>query len=715
MYKLLYSLQIVNSFILLPEDQQSQEEIEERQAWRAKFLDLGGFSHLYQILMDTQQFHLSAEQYKSNAKCVGFLLNVVKLFIQAALLSEPCEDLQHIFSPEKLSMITHHQDSNLIEQEFPNLIRKMSGGAADRMIEEINFSNLIIKLIELIEENIQNSHESEAVTLIESALDLLLPIIIYKPNLLPELYQKENFRQLIITSLLRTENSVIRESMKLTLSTISETIKSLPNDIELPRTFLLRSLIEKLPKDNNDICDEFFELFAKILELCNFSDESLLNEGLEFIYKREMIEERTLNNQDKVLAGYVKMVTTLIKISPFYKERLSELLEYTYKCLFEIPESAAAKSHNPPPKLKNTKSRKAAFSLLLELTSGCTQNGVILLQKLYENHSDLKSSGSFDSEISTRALSGYVGLRNLGATCYMNSLLQQFYMMPGLRKGILQTEVSTQDSENLDENLIFQFQLILANLSESEKQFYEPRGFCNAFKGYDGEPINVRIQQDADEFFNLLCDKLEETMKPTKQGKLLRNYMGGSIVHEIESSETDLPYKSERDEQFFRISLDIKNKKTLAEALDLYIKEDLLEGDNKYFCDQYAQKINAKKRCLINTLSNTVIIHLKRFEFDFTRMTRIKVNDYCEFPTLLNLKPWTKDGIENKSELPDSYYNYELVGVIVHSGGADAGHYYSFIKERNTDKWLRFDDRNVEDFRIENLKDECFGGESSFS
>jgi len=32
--------------------------------------------------------------------------------------------------------------------------------------------------------------------------------------------------------------------------------------------------------------------------------------------------------------------------------------------------------------------------------------------------------------------------------------------------------------------------------------------------------------------------------------------------------------------------------------------------------------------------------------------------------------------------MDDSYYEYELVGVLVHSGSADAGHYYSFIKER---------------------------------
>lgn len=31
--------------------------------------------------------------------------------------------------------------------------------------------------------------------------------------------------------------------------------------------------------------------------------------------------------------------------------------------------------------------------------------------------------------------------------------------------------------------------------------------------------------------------------------------------------------------------------------------------------------------------------------------------------------------------------NYELVGVVVHSGQANAGHYYSFIKERRFVTW----------------------------
>lgn len=66
--------------------------------------------------------------------------------------------------------------------------------------------------------------------------------------------------------------------------------------------------------------------------------------------------------------------------------------------------------------------------------------------------------------------------------------------------------------------------------------------------------------------------------------------------------------------------------------------------------------------------------------------------------------------------------NYELVGVVVHSGQASAGHYYSFIKERkrpdpaanptSRSRWFKFNDTTVEEFEMNDatLEAECFGG-----
>jgi hypothetical protein len=65
----------------------------------------------------------------------------------------------------------------------------------------------------------------------------------------------------------------------------------------------------------------------------------------------------------------------------------------------------------------------------------------------------------------------------------------------------------------------------------------------------------------------------------------LKNTVGGVLCNETSSLEEDFPYIGERDEDFYAITLDIKNKKSLQEALDLYVKPDILEGDNKYHCE----------------------------------------------------------------------------------------------------------------------------------
>ena len=69
------------------------------------------------------------------------------------------------------------------------------------------------------------------------------------------------------------------------------------------------------------------------------------------------------------------------------------------------------------------------------------------------------------------------------------------------------------------------------------------------------------------------------------------------------------------------------------------------------------------------------------------------------------------------------YYIYKLVGVVVHNGNAEAGHYFSFINtQRNEweesedylktekDRWVEFNDSIVREFNFQKLESECFGG-----
>lgn len=68
-------------------------------------------------------------------------------------------------------------------------------------------------------------------------------------------------------------------------------------------------------------------------------------------------------------------------------------------------------------------------------------------------------------------------------------------------------------------------------------------------------------------------------------------------------------------------------------------------------------------------------------------------------------------GLESKKDLDDQEQDflYNLVGVLVHSGSANSGHYYSYIKERDTNRWVEFNDTHVNEFDFSQLAKKCFG------
>ncbi len=105
---------------------------------------------------------------------------------------------------------------------------------------------------------------------------------------------------------------------------------------------------------------------------------------------------------------------------------------------------------------------------------------------------------------------------------------------------------------------------------------------------------------------------------------------------------------------------------------------------------------------------------MKRFEFNLQTLQRSKIDDYFAFPEQLNLQPYT---IEHLSGLaPDGKQDmFELVGVLVHAGTAESGHYYSYVRERPlnqdmTPKWVEFNDDQVGVWNPTMMEASTFGG-----
>jgi ubiquitin carboxyl-terminal hydrolase 34 len=117
-----------------------------------------------------------------------------------------------------------------------------------------------------------------------------------------------------------------------------------------------------------------------------------------------------------------------------------------------------------------------------------------------------------------------------------------------------------------------------------------------------------------------------------------------------------------------------------------------------------------------------LICHLKRFDFDLQTMHRSKINDRFEFPTVLDLKPYTLghlSGAEPDSNGGSKSDEFELVGVLVHTGTAESGHYYSYIRDRLSPGkmpiWFEFNDSEVSVFDHSTIAENCYGGSDGLS
>jgi ubiquitin carboxyl-terminal hydrolase 34 len=117
------------------------------------------------------------------------------------------------------------------------------------------------------------------------------------------------------------------------------------------------------------------------------------------------------------------------------------------------------------------------------------------------------------------------------------------------------------------------------------------------------------------------------------------------------------------------------------------------------------------RECL-KDLPDTVIFHLKRFEFSLRTLQRSKINDYFAFPASIDLKPYTVDHLNDPTLEGEDVF--ELVGILVHTGTAESGHYYSFIRERpcksDPPSWVEFNDDHVAPWDPALMEGSTFGG-----
>ena len=295
-----------------------------------------------------------------------------------------------------------------------------------------------------------------------------------------------------------------------------------------------------------------------------------------------------------------------------------------------------------------------------------------------------------------RALTGYVGLRNQGATCYMNSLLQALYHTTAFARAVFL--VPTEKDEPT-KSVALALQRVFFNLKYA-KQAVSTKELTQSFGWDKGESF---YQHDVQELSRVLIDNLESKMRGTPAEGMLARLLSGSFEHRIHC--TKVKFDSTRQEPFYDVSLDIGGCKDLYESLDRYTQAETLDGDNKYDAGELGRQ-PAEKSCKFYALPPVLHMQLKRWVYDVEKDASVKLNSRFEFPLTLDLQRYMA---ADAPSAPPSIY--QLHAVLIHSGGAGGGHYYLYMRPTPRNKWYRFNDSVVEAVKSNAIMEDGFGGE----
>ncbi|KAL5202039.1 hypothetical protein ABZP36_012991 [Zizania latifolia] len=299
------------------------------------------------------------------------------------------------------------------------------------------------------------------------------------------------------------------------------------------------------------------------------------------------------------------------------------------------------------------------------------------------------------------------GLKNLGNTCYLNSVLQCLASTPPLATFCLSFRHSNLCKKmfpNRDKECSFcLLERQISRLLRTEAGALDSPGRIIRSLPLFADNFRWGRQEDAHEFLRYVIDACHtaglrirkrlsvtsangdsgEEVQVQGQCMVMKETFGGALLSQVKCLACK--GESNKTDEIMDISLDLPGSNSVADALAHFFQPEILEGANKYNCGRCKKLTSARKQMFVLRAPKVLVIQLKRFE----GINGGKINRNIEFKEALILSDFMY--IKNQDSLPV----YNLFGSIVHSGfSPDSGHYYAYVKDA-IGRWYCCNDSHV--------------------